>query len=164
MNKENQIVVGIGIALGIAAIGFIVYRFKNRKSNQVNLHVFDSPDIKGSGNCMDKDLIKKLIKLAEITKLPIFEMINSGARSAYWNTKVGGVKNSAHKIPTCKAVDIKAPTKRIREMIVFAAKKIGFRRMGIGNTFVHLDVDDSKKQYVAWGYPSGNRPPINPFV
>ncbi|WP_205625245.1 hypothetical protein [Aquimarina atlantica] len=35
----------------------------------------------------------------------------SRARTAYWNTKVGGVSNSSHKIPTCKAVDIHMPNK-----------------------------------------------------
>ena len=165
MNKQDQIIIGVGIALGIVSVGYIFYRLRKQKpSYKGSLEMFDSPDMPGSGNCMDKDLIEKLVKLSKATGLPIFNMINSGARSAYWNTKVGGVNNSAHKMPVCKAVDIKAPTKRIRDLIVFKAEEIGFKRMGVGSTFVHLDNDESKKQYVAWGYPSGNRPPINPFV
>jgi len=52
----------------------------------------------------------------------------------------------------------------VRNQLVLAAKKVGFKRIGVGKTFVHLDVDSTKSQYVAWGYPSGTRPEINPFV
>lgn len=160
--NSQYILVGITTA-SIVILGAVFVVWRNRKEN-IDLSKFDSPDIKGSGKCMDKALIKKLQKLTEITGLPIFEMINSAARSAYWNKKVGGVQNSAHKIPTCKAVDIKVPTKKIRNQIVFTARKIGFKRIGIANTFVHLDTDQTKKQYIAWGYPSGTKPPINPFT
>lgn len=136
---------------------------KNFKERKVNLSKFDSPDTPGSGNCMDKEFITMLQKVQQKTKLPIFDWINSGARSTYWNSKVGGVGNSSHKMPTCKAADIKAPTITIRNTIVQAAKEAGFKRIGIANTFVHLDNDETKAQYVAWGYPSGARPPFNPF-
>ena len=75
----------------------------------------------------------------------------------------GGVDNSAHKIPVCKAADIKTPSIAIRNRIIKAAKEVGFTRIGIASTFVHLDNDTSKPQYVAWGYPPGNQPPVNPF-
>lgn len=161
-NSSKNILVGISAA-SIIILGAVIV-FKKYKKSKVDLSKFDSPDIKGSGKCMDRDLIKKLQKLAKTTELPIFDMINSGARSVYWNKKVGGVSNSSHKIPTCKAVDIKAPTIAIRNKLVIAAKKVGFKRIGVANTFVHLDTDTTKTQYVAWGYPSGTKPPINPFT
>lgn len=164
VKDRTHIWVGLGAA-SIVIIGAIaIARLKSKPKPKVDLTKFDSPDNPGSGRCMDKEFIKMLQKLAKVTKLPIFDMINSGARSPYWNSKVGGVSNSSHKIPTCKAADIKAPTKSIRNKIVVAAKLVGFKRIGVGNTFVHLDNDSSKKQYVAWGYPSGTKPPINPFV
>ncbi|WP_081740455.1 D-Ala-D-Ala carboxypeptidase family metallohydrolase [Aquimarina pacifica] len=153
-------------ALGVVScmvIGAIVLsRMKLR--SKIDLTKFDSPDSPGSGICMDKRLIEMLTKLAKLTKLPIFEMINSGARTPFWNRKVGGVSNSAHKTPKCMAVDIKAPTLAIRNKLVVAAKLVGFKRIGVANTFVHLDVDATKSQNVAWGYPSGTKPPINPFT
>lgn len=160
--NKTYIWLGLGAA-SVVVIGAIVIRTITSKK-EIDYSVFDSPDMPGSGRCMDKDFIKMLQKLEKVTKLPIFEMINSGARSAYWNAKVGGVSNSSHKIPTCKAADIKAPTTAIRNKLVVAAKLVGFKRIGVGRTFVHLDNDHTKRQYVAWGYPSGTKPPINPFV
>lgn len=154
--------VGIGVAL-IAVVGTVLI-VRDRTKGKVDLSKFDSPDIPGSGRCMDKEFIRMLKKVQRKTKLPIFDWINSGARSKYWNEKVGGVHSSAHKIPVCKAADINTPTRAIRDKIVKAAKETGFKRIGIGSTFVHLDNDESKPQYVAWGYPLGSKPPVNPFA
>jgi hypothetical protein len=33
-----------------------------------------------------------------------------------------------------------------------AAKEISFKRIRVGKTFVHLDIDISKSQNVAWGF------------
>ncbi|WP_245591206.1 D-Ala-D-Ala carboxypeptidase family metallohydrolase [Aquimarina latercula] len=162
--KNKYIWFGIGTASVVIIGAIAITRLKSKPKQKVDLTKFDSPDIKGSGRCMDKEFIEMLQKLAKVTKLPIFDMINSGARSSYWNAKVGGVSNSSHKIPKCQAADIKAPTTTIRNKIVVAAKLVGFKRIGVGKTFVHLDNDTTKKQYVAWGYPSGTKPPINPFV
>ncbi|MCB0374829.1 MAG: peptidase M15 [Sinomicrobium sp.] len=153
-----------GAAAMVAVIVTVAIIVRRRRKAAAILSKFDSPDLPGSGRCMDKGFIRKLKKLQRKTGLPIFNWINSGARSAYWNSKVGGVNNSSHKIPACKAADIKAPTKAIRDRIVRAAKEVGFTRIGVGSAFVHLDTDTFKKQYVAWGYPAGTKPPVNPFV
>lgn len=171
-NDNQHIYFGLG-TLSVLLLGaFIVYKTKASKkkpiqiiSHQpVDLSVFDSPDMPGSGNCMDPQLIFMLQQLEAKTGYPIFSWINSGARSPFHNKKVGGVSNSSHKIPTCKAVDIKTSTKFIRNHLVSVARDIGFKRIGVGRTFVHLDIDNLKSQYVAWGYPSGSKPEINPFV
>lgn len=161
---EQYIYWSVGAVVMVAGILTVALIVRKRQSAKADLSKFDSPDLPGSGRCMDKDFIGKLKKLERKTGLPIFEWISSGARSAYWNSKVGGVSDSSHKIPTCKAADIKTPTKAIRNKLVKAAREVGFTRIGVGNTFVHLDSDTSKKQYVAWGYPAGTKPPINPFV
>lgn len=178
-NKTSKYIFwGLALGTGIAALAGVLLKLRkqpNKKSNSpkksgkrkqsnINLSKFDSPDTPGSGNCMDEDFMAMLQKVQQKTKLPIFDWINSGARSAYWNNKVGGVSNSAHKMPTCKAADIKAPTIAIRNAIVQAAKEVGFKRIGIASTFVHLDNDERKAQYVAWGYPAGAKPPFNPFA
>ncbi len=155
--KHLYIGIGVGVVLLGAGIGYMVY-LKKRKLDPSD---FDSPDAPGSGNLMDSDFMKKLRKVKQKANLPFF-IINSGYRTKKHNKKVGGVPNSAHT--TGNAADIKAPFEWMQRRIVGAAKEVGFKRMGIGKTFVHLDDDDTKKQYVAWGYPSGKRPPFNPFA
>ncbi|WP_407264849.1 D-Ala-D-Ala carboxypeptidase family metallohydrolase [Tenacibaculum maritimum] len=173
-NSNQHIYVGLG-TLSVLMIGaFVIYRkskvksVKNRivqiNQSPIDLSVFDSPDIPGSGNCMDRQLIFMLRQLEAQSGYPIFNWINSGARSPSHNRKVGGVSNSSHKMPTCKAVDIKAYSKSIRNDLVQAARDVGFKRIGVGRTFVHLDIDDLKSQYIAWGYPSGTPAEVNPFV
>ncbi|MGH1388324.1 D-Ala-D-Ala carboxypeptidase family metallohydrolase [Kordia sp.] len=95
---------------------------------------------------------------------PIFNWINSGARSDSHNRKVGGASRSSHKIPTCKAVDIGTSSKFIRNQIIEEARNLGIKRIGVGRTFVHLDVDENKSLFVAWEYPSGKPPEVNPFA
>lgn len=170
-DKELLIYIGIG-TLAITALSvFFIYKFrtkKKRNSNstvkKIDLSVFDSPDMPGSGNCMDRSLLMTLDALSKRTGYPIFDWINSGVRSESHNRKVGGASRSSHKIPICKAVDIGTPSKFIRDQIIMEARNLGIKRIGVGRTFVHLDVDENKSQYVAWGYPSGMRPEVNPFV
>lgn len=173
VKSDNQhIYFGLG-TLSVLLLGaFVVYKVNKHKKKgvqfisqqSIDLSVFDSPDIPGSGHCMDRQLVFMLQQLEARTGYPIFSWINSGARSPAHNKKVGGVLNSSHKMPTCKAVDIKTSTKFIRNHLVSVARDVGFKRIGVGKTFIHLDIDNLKSQYVAWGYPSGSKPEINPFV
>lgn len=163
--KQEYIFFGLA---GITAVIVVVIVLREKlpaiaAEPKVDLSVFDSPDQPGSGRCMDKRFIAMLVRLQRETGYPIFRWINSGARTSYWNAKVGGVANSAHKIPVCKAADIRTSSKDIQRKLVAAARRIGFKRIGIGKTFVHLDIDNTKVQYVAWGYPKGQKPPFNPF-
>lgn len=172
--KDNRhIYIGLGTMALLMGGAFLAYKFSKSRSKSkiykrngiaVDFSVFDSPDMPGSGNCMDRRLIAMLHNLSIKTGYPIFSWINSGARSDAHNRKVGGVRNSSHKMPACKAVDIRASSRTIRNNLVMAARDVGFKRIGVGNTFVHLDVDEGKSQYVAWGYPSGTAAAVNPFV
>ena len=169
-NSNIHIYVGIGTLTFALGTAFLVIRLLKNKNNSqalsklVSTNIFDSPDALGSGRCIDSRLVSMLQQLEQKTGYPIFSWINSGVRTPAWNRKVGGVRNSSHQIPNCKAVDIKALNIAIRNRLVYAASEVGFKRIGVGKTFVHLDVDQNKSQRVAWGYPSGSRPPINPFV
>jgi len=161
----------IGTLTLTAISAFFVYRrFRTQKKSSqkvarsIDLSTFDSPDLPGSGNCMDRRLLIMLQQLEMRTGYPIFNWINSGARSASHNQKVGGASKSSHKIPTCMAVDIGVPSIGIRNQIIMEARTIGFKRIGVAKTFVHLDTDENKSQFVAWGYPSGTQPDVNPFV
>lgn len=172
--NSAHIYVGLGTAIFIIGSVFLVRKLLTKKADflkaedrlgdQIDYSIFDSPDANGSGRCINRDLLIKLKHLEQRSGYPIFDWINSGVRTPYWNQKVGGVSNSSHAIPNCSAVDIKATTIDIRNTLVRVAKEVGFKRIGVGRTFVHLDVDRFKSQNVAWGYPSGTKPAINPFV
>ena len=167
---KKPIYIGIAIGLGAIAMSAIIYRISSNK--KIDTSIFDSPDKPGSGECMDKVFIKRYAEMIKYIKkhypykyalIMSLWNVNSGVRSLTHNKKVGGVSNSAHI--TCYAADLKAPFQWMRDIIVEAAVKVGFTRIGIGKTFVHLDSDPSKKQYATWGYPVGKTaPPYNPFI
>ena len=49
-------------------------------------------------------------------------------------------------------MDIVCNSSDTRWKIVTAAIAFGFRRIGIGKNFIHLDCDDSLPQQVMWHY------------
>ena len=167
--KYTPIYIGLGTALFLIGGVFIINRvFKQKKKKKktlaVDFSVFDSKDSPNSGRCIDRGLLHKLILLQQRSGYPVLGNINSAVRSAAHNAKVGGVANSSHLIPKCQAVDVHVPSQAIRDRLVIEARNVGFKRIGVGRNFVHLDVDTAKSQYVAWGYPKGASPEINPFV
>ncbi len=159
--ERNILLVGLGVSAGLVLIVVLITR--KRATPLPDTSPFDSPDQPGSGDCMDKGFLRMLQALEQRTGYPIFKHINSGARTAIHNAKVGGVSNSSHKMPTCRAADIHIPNREVQRQLVYAAKTVGFRRIGIGRTFIHLDNDPTKSQNVAWGYPKGTKPLFNPF-
>lgn len=76
--------------------------------------------------------------------------IESGVRCMQHNLDIGGKPNSAHQ--RGKAVDIKCSDSRQREELVRLALQAGIRRIGIGKTFVHIDIDNTLPQDVLWLY------------
>ena len=78
--------------------------------------------------------------------------INSGLRCEFWNDKEGGVKDSEHLAGD--AADIPCSNGKDRYELVRKAFEAGFERIGVGKTFVHLDVSPSKVAGVIWLYPS----------
>lgn len=117
---------------------------------------FDSPDEPGSGILMDTDFLIKLSQARAYAKIPF--VITSGYRSKAHNARVGGVPNSAHR--TGHAADIRARTSTDRAMIVKSLFDAGFNRIGIGNSFVHVDDDPSKSPMVMWLYGSDVPAPL----
>ena len=150
----------IYIALIAAAI-FLVYRIiryimERSKSPFIyfTYSEFDQPGLPGSGaKYMNTDFIKKLDKVREIVGFPL--VITSGYRGPEYNEKVGGVSNSSHIKGL--AADISAITDDMRYEIAQAAISVGITRIGWGQSFIHLDVDDAKSQNVVWG--DGNQFP-----
>ena len=109
---------------------------------------FSSPDLPGSGEKMDFKFLDKLDRARGIAKIPF--RISSGYRTEEHNKKVKGVKNSAHLKGL--AADIRCKRSRDRFIIVAALMEVGFTRIGIGKTFIHVDSDETKAQVVIWLY------------
>jgi zinc D-Ala-D-Ala carboxypeptidase len=109
---------------------------------------FDSPDQKGSGSNMDATLLDMLDSLREHFGKPI--RISSGYRTQSHNKKVGGVDGSSHLYGY--AVDIVCSASRDRHRILQLAMDIGFNRIGIANSFIHLDNDPKKPENCVWTY------------
>ena len=113
---------------------------------------FDSPDQPGSGILMNIEFIMVLDAIrhdcgfAFVVKPPS----GSGFRTPGHNKKVGGVSNGAHT--KAVAVDTRCLDAEQRFKIVTAAIKHGVKRIGIGENFIHLDMDYSLPQGVMWLY------------
>lgn len=97
---------------------------------------------------LSRELVDKLDMARGIAGIPF--VINSGYRTVEKNEDVGGVEGSSHIKGL--AVDIKCSDSIARMKIVSSALQAGFRRIGIGKTFVHLDIDTTKPQDVIWNY------------
>ena len=108
---------------------------------------FESPDIKGSGINMDVGFLQMLDNARHIAQIP-FE-INSGYRSEKHNKKVGGKKSSSHL--SRFACDISCKDSATRSKIVVSLAKAGFNRIGIAESFIHVDNDPNKKSAI-WLY------------
>ncbi len=93
-------------------------------------------------------LIHLLNKVREIYGKPIH--VNSGYRCRKWNKKVGGKKNSAHRRGT--AADIRCTNSLDRYVLIQLAYEAGFKRVGVGSDFIHLDVDGELPLEVLWVY------------
>ena len=102
----------------------------------------------GSIKDVDAFFISSLMRLeAHLGRELVY---NSGFRCPDCNAKAAGAVHSAHLRGL--AVDIKCDSSRLRFSITQAAYDLGFRRVGKGKTFIHLDVDTSLDQDVEWMY------------
>lgn len=117
------------------------------------LSEFDSPDEVGSGSNMDATFLEMLDDARGWAGIPF--KITSGFRTPSHNAYVGGVqaglksKGSSHLFGY--AADIACTSGAEREIILNALIEAGFRRIGIANTFIHVDNDPDKNPAV-WLY------------
>ena len=101
----------------------------------------------GSNN-ISKVLMKRLNTAREKAGVPF--SITSGVRCAEWNEHEGGSETSSHL--NGYAVDISVTSSHNRERILNGLISAGFTRIGIANTFIHVDVDPNKAPNVCWLY------------
>ena len=97
---------------------------------------------------MDADFLAKLDKARELANIPF--TINSAYRNADQNARAGGKPNSSHLKGL--AVDIRANDSSTRYMVLNALISVGFNRIGVASTFIHVDDDKEKANNVIWTY------------
>jgi len=109
---------------------------------------FDSPDLPGSGEYMEDEFLRMLDAARDVAQIPF--IINSGFRTEFHNRAVGGSENSSHLRGW--AADIRAMNSSTRWIIIAACLQAGFTRIGVADTFVHVDCDPAKAENVMWLY------------
>lgn len=85
---------------------------------------------------MTPALLSSLEALREALGRPLH--VTSGFRCARHNALCGGAKSSKHL--SGEAVDLACESPNDKFAIVSAALKLGFRGIGVADTYVHLDV------------------------
>jgi len=97
---------------------------------------------------IDADLVLLLERMRQDLQRPI--IITSAYRCPEYNKQVGGVPNSAHT--RGYAVDIAVDKARFRYMVISWLLDNGVTRIGIGDSFIHFDIDPEKPKHVIWHY------------
>lgn len=113
-----------------------------------NYKEFDSPDEPGSGKKMSEELLHMLDAARKKFGKPI--KINSGYRSEAHNKKVGGVESSSHLKGL--AADISCTNSVDRFNLYDVLREVGFKRIGVARSFIHVDIDKDKSSKVFWVY------------
>lgn len=147
MKRWQQIAIAASVLAIIGALYFIWKAPVYYQSSD-----FDSKDVPSTGEKMQSSTLQKLNKATHKAGLGKWK-ISSAYRTAAYNAKVGGVSNSAHL--RGYAVDIHFDTIADRNTMLKALYAVGFRRLGIGSTFIHADDDPSLNTPSVWGYQNG---------
>lgn len=117
------------------------------------LSEFDSPDRPGSGELMEPEVLQMLDIARDIYGYPM--VITSGFRTIEHNRELiergyPASPKSSHLLGL--AVDIAVPNSQRRFLMLEALLDAGFHRIGIGETFIHVDLDKNKTPNTLWVY------------
>ena len=96
---------------------------------------------------MSVDFLNKLDEAREYAGIPF--VINSAYRSP---THPLSIKNPTSSHIKGLAVDISVKDSNTRFKVLDALIAVGFTRIGIANSFIHVDMDFDKSQNVIWTY------------
>lgn len=113
---------------------------------------FDSPLQEGSGQLMSNELITMLDHARDLAGVPF--KITSGFRI---EADIDRLKKAGYKVSSKSshlkglAADI-ACDNSSRYNILDSLMKVGFNRIGIGSTFIHVDIDPDKPPFTIWTY------------
>lgn len=120
----------------------------SKRYKHFDVSEFDSPDKEGSGSYMEHDFLEMLDCARDIAGFPF--IINSGFRTIEHNKAVGGSGSSSHLLGW--AADIHVTSSRKRFILIEALLDAGFTRIGIAETFIHVDNDPEKQRNLIWTY------------
>lgn len=95
---------------------------------------------------MDRDFLLRLDEARHISGEPF--IVNSAFRSEDHELAQGRSGSSSHTKGI--AVDIRVSSSRAKFNIVKALLDVGFTRMGVYKTFIHVDCDEDKENHVMW--------------
>ena len=114
---------------------------------------FDCKGGVGKGESMKEDFVCLLDDAREIAGIPF--KITSGFRTPEYNQQLidkgyKGSKTSSHLKGV--AADIEAKTSKQKYNIITALLEVGISRIGIGENFIHCDIDTEKTQNLIWTY------------
>ena len=117
------------------------------------LSEFDCPFEEGSGSKMKPEFLEKLDEAREIAEIPF--KITSGYRTKEYNEDLikrgyKASRNSSHLKGL--AADISVKDSKSRFIVFNSLLLAGFTRIGIAETFIHVDLDTDKTQNVIWTY------------
>ena len=116
------------------------------------LQEFDSSDKPGSGKYMDDDFLEMIDCAREEAQIPF--KINSGFRT---EAKNNAIYKSLGRDPIRSshlkgyAADIHCTNSKHRSIIVRALINVGYTRLGIAKSFIHVDNDPDKSDAI-WLY------------
>ena len=85
-------------------------------------------------------------------------VITSGYRCPKHNAEVGGVPDSAHTKGLAVDIRVRSTTESAaagnhrRFAIVDALREANFKRIGVHELYIHVDMDADKPQYTMWVY------------
>ena len=96
---------------------------------------------------MDKKFLSRLDEARDYAGIPF--IINSAYRSP---DHPESIKNPTSSHIKGLAVDIRARDSKTRYLIIDALMHVGFNRIGIADTFIHVDMDYDKSQDIIWTY------------
>ena len=96
---------------------------------------------------MDEEFLERLDQARAFADIPF--IINSAYRSPNHPLSI---KNPSSSHIKGLAVDIKATDNATRFKIIDALLFVGFKRIGIADTFIHIDMDYGKRQDIIWTY------------
>lgn len=116
-----------------------------QKLSELNLRYCNPP-------CSVSDLNSKLVDRLILAQKMCGEqfIITSGYRSQPYERSKGRKGTSSH----CKglAVDLSAINSHLRFKIVAGLLYAGFPRLGVGKTFIHADIDETKPHPIIFHY------------
>lgn len=122
-------------------------------NNYFRYHEFDSPLQEGSGQLMQPSFLYMLNQARHFAGIPFtitsgFRIEQDIDRLLEQGYKVS--RNSSHL--KGYAADIATPSSEHRYKILNSLLEAGFNRIGIADTFIHVDNDPDKPENVIWTY------------